>query len=98
MQKVIKFFAKINIHFLYKCIFYCIFASRKEIDAKLQHYFINVQEKLLINIMPSRNLEMIDLELYRMTSPSTKFKHTNVITATINGINFRLEEKDEEEE
>lgn len=51
MQKVIKVFAKINIHFLYKCIFYCIFASRKEIDAKLQHYFINVQEKLLINIM-----------------------------------------------
>ena len=48
--------------------------------------------------MSSRDLEMIDLELHRMTSPSTKFKHTNVVTATINGINFRLEEKDEEEE
>lgn len=51
MQKVIKVFAKININSLPKCIFYCIFASRKEIDARLHFYFINVQEKLLINIM-----------------------------------------------
>ena len=51
MRKIIKFFAKININSLAKSIFYYIFASRKEIDARLQHYFINVQEKLLIKIM-----------------------------------------------
>ena len=46
MQKVINFFAKININFLTKCIFCCIFALRKEIDARLHYYFIKIQEKL----------------------------------------------------
>lgn len=64
-------------------------------DSKVEHISKDIQ---IIMKMSSRDLEMIDLELHRMTNPSTKFKHTNVITATINGINFRLEEKDEEEE
>ena len=64
-------------------------------DSKVEHISKDIQ---IVIKMSSRDLEMIDLELHRMTHPSTKFKHTNVITATINGINFRLEEKDEEEE
>lgn len=27
--------------------FYCIFASRKEIDARLWHYYIKIQEKIM---------------------------------------------------
>ena len=57
VRKIIKFFAKININSLAEWIFCCIFASRKEIDARLQHYFINVQEKLLINIMFNQDLQ-----------------------------------------
>lgn len=64
-------------------------------DSKVEHISKDIQ---IVMKMSSHDLEMIDLELHRMTSPSTKFKHTNVVTATINGINFRLEEKDEEEE
>lgn len=64
-------------------------------DSKVEHISKDIQ---IVMKMSSRDLEMIDLELHRMTSPSMKFKHTNVVTATINGINFRLEEKDEEEE
>lgn len=62
-------------------------------DNKVEHISKDIQ---IVVKMPSRDLEMIDLELHRMTRPSTKFKHTNVVTATINGINFRMEEKDEE--
>lgn len=64
-------------------------------DSNVEHISKDIQ---IVMRMSSRDLEMIDLELHRMTSPSAKFKHTNVVTATINGINFRLEEKDEEEE
>ena len=51
MQKIIKFFAKININSLAKSIFYYIFASRKEIDARLQHYFIITTTMKLITVM-----------------------------------------------
>ena len=63
-------------------------------DNKVEQIAKDIQ---IIIKTPSHDLEMIDLELHRMTNPNTKFKHTNVVTATINGINFRLEEIDETE-
>ena len=44
--------------------------------------------------VPSYDLEAIDMELYRMTPQQGKFKHTKTVIATINGIKFKLEEKD----
>ena len=44
-------------------------------DSKVEHISKDIQ---IVMKMSSRDLEMIDLELHRMTSPSTKFKHTNV--------------------
>lgn len=62
--------------------------------SKVEHLTSDIE--IVVN-MSKYDLENIDLELHKMTNPKSKFKHTSIVTATINGINFRLEEKDEEE-
>lgn len=64
-------------------------------DSKVEGFTNDIE---IVVKMPSYDLEMIDMDLHRMTSPNTKFKHTKIVTASINGVNFRLEEKDREEE
>lgn len=54
MRKIIKFFLQKLILILWLNLFFIISLHREnEIDARLHYYFIKIQEKLLINIMPT---------------------------------------------
>lgn len=61
---------------------------------KIKENLENYTNGLVIEYnISSKDLEAIDYELYETTNNDKPFHHTKVVNVTVNGIHFRLKEK-----